>query len=260
MKSYQTIKFESKAGIGYLSLNRPEVRNAISAEMIAELLDIVQDIEKDNDLRVLILTGNGKAFMAGADIAELKRMKPMDILRWNEGIVRIASRIENLRQPVIAAINGAAMGGGLELVIACTFRIIAQSAKVGLPEVKLGIIPGAGGTQRLPRLIGISNATEMILTGDIVGAERALELGIVNQVAADDGVIQAAEKLARRIMANAPLAVEMAKNALDVGKDLPLEQAVQYSQKNCVVCFSTADMQEGMSAFLEKRKPDFKGI
>jgi len=260
MKSYQTIEFESKAGIGYLSLNRPEVRNAISAEMIAELLDIIQDIEKDNDLRVLILTGNGKAFMAGADIAELKRMKPMDILRWNEGIVRIANRLENLRQPVIAAINGAAMGGGLELVIACTFRIIAQSAKVGLPEVKLGIIPGAGGTQRLPRLIGISNATEMILTGDIVGAERALELGIVNQVAADDGVIQAAEKLARRIMANAPLAVEMAKNALDVGKDLPLEQAVQYSQKNCVVCFSTADMQEGMSAFLEKRKPDFKGI
>ena len=260
MKSYQTIEFESKEGIGYLSLNRPEVRNAISEEMIAELLDIVQEIEKDNELRVLILTGKGKAFMAGADIAELKRMKPMEILRWNEGIVRIASRIENLRQPVIAAINGAAMGGGLELAIACTFRIMAQAAKVGLPEVKLGIIPGAGGTQRLPRLIGISNATEMILTGAIVGAERALELGIVNQVTTDTEVIQAAEKLARRIMANASLAVEMAKNALDVGKDLPLEQAVQYSQKNCVVCFSTEDMQEGMSAFLEKRKPDFKGI
>ena len=259
MKSYQTIEFESKGGIGYLSLNRPEVRNAISAEMIAELLDIVQDIEKDNELRVLILTGKGKAFMAGADIAELKRMQPMDILRWNEGIVRIASRLENLRQPVIAAINGAAMGGGLELSIACTFRILAQSAKVGLPEVKLGIIPGAGGTQRLPRLIGISNAAEMILTGDIIGAERALELGIVNQVAADNAVIQAAEKLAGRIMANAPLAVEMAKNAIDVGKDLPLEQAVQYSQKNCVVCFSTADMQEGMSAFLEKRKAEFNG-
>ncbi len=260
MKSYQTIEFKSKGGIGYLSLNRPEVRNAISEQMIVELLDIVQDIEKDNELRVLILTGKGKAFMAGADIAELKKMKPMDILRWNEGIVRFAARLENLRQPVIAVINGAAMGGGLELAIACTFRIMAQSAKVGLPEVKLGIIPGAGGTQRLPRLIGISNATELILTGDIVDAEKALEWGIVNQVAADTEVIEAAEKLARRIMTNAPLAVEMAKNAIDVGKDLPLEQAVQYSQKNCVVCFSTADMQEGMSAFLEKRKPDFKGI
>jgi len=260
MKSYQTIEFEPREGIGYLRLNRPEVRNAINETMIAELLDIVQVIEKDNVLQVLIISGNGKAFMAGADIAELKKMAPMDILRWNEGIVRVASRLENLRQPVIAAINGAAMGGGLELAIACTFRIIAQSAKVGLPEVKLGIIPGAGGTQRLLRLIGISDAAEMILTGDIIDAEKALALGIVNQVAADNEVIQVAEKLARRIMANAPIAVEMAKNALDVGRDLPLEQAVQYAQKNCVVCFSTADMQEGMSAFLEKRKPNFKGI
>jgi len=259
MKSYKTIEFESKAGIGYLRFNRPAVRNAISEEMIAELLDVVGAVEADDQLGVLIVTGNGKAFMAGADIAELKKMSPLDILRWNDGIVRIADRLENLRQPVIAAINGAAMGGGLELAIACTFRIIAKSAKVGLPEVKLGIIPGAGGTQRLPRLIGHSNAAEMILTGDIVDAEKALALGVVNQITADADVIPAAESLARRIMANAPIAVEMAKNALDVGRDLPLEQAVQYAQKNCVVCFSTADMQEGMSAFLEKRKPDFKG-
>ena len=188
MKSYQTIEFESKAGIGYLRLNRPAVRNAISEEMITELLDVVQAIEKDDGVRVVIITGNGKAFMAGADIAELKRMKPMDILRWNEGIVRFAGKIENLRQPVIAAINGAAMGGGLELAIACTFRIMAQSARVGLPEVKLGIIPGAGGTQRLPRLIGISNAAEMILTGDIIDAENALALGLANQIAAGEVV------------------------------------------------------------------------
>lgn len=260
MQSYQTIAFKSEAGIGYLSLNRPDVRNAISQEMIRELLDILQKIDQDNQLRVLIVTGNGKAFMAGADIAELKQMKPMDILRWNEGIVRIANRIETLRQPVIAAINGAAMGGGLELAIACTFRILAQSAKIGLPEVKLGIIPGAGGTQRLPRLIGIANAAEMILIGNLINAGRALELGIVNRVVPDAEVIQAAETMARHIMTNAPIAVEMAKNAINVGRDLPLEQAVQYSQKNCVVCFSTSDMQEGMAAFLEKRKPDFKGL
>lgn len=260
MQPYNTIEFEKKAGVGYLSLNRPEVRNAISQKMIHEMLAILEKIERDDQLRVLILTGKGKAFMAGADIAELKQMKPMDILRWNDGIVRIADRIEKLRTPVIAAINGAAMGGGLELAIACTFRIMARSAKIGLPEVKLGIIPGAGGTQRLPRLIGSSQAAEMILTGDIVDADRALRLGIANRIVPDAEVIQAAETMAERIMANAPIAVELAKDALDVGRDLPLGQAIQYAQKNCVVCFSTADMQEGMSAFLEKRKPDFKGM
>lgn len=260
MQSFNTIEFEKKAGIGYLSLNRPEVRNAISQEMIQDLSEALEKVEQDEKLRVLIVTGKGKAFMAGADIAELKQMKPMDILRWNDGIVRVADRIEGLRQPVIAAINGAAMGGGMELAIACTFRIMARSAKIGLPEVKLGIIPGAGGTQRLPRLIGMPHAAEMILTGDIIDADRALQLGIVNRIVQDSEVIHTAEEMAKRIMANAPIAVELAKNAIDVGRDLPLGQAIQYAQKNCVVCFSTADMQEGMSAFLEKRKPDFKGM
>jgi enoyl-CoA hydratase/carnithine racemase len=250
---------EKKAGIGYLTLNRPEVRNAFSREMIDELQQALTVVDKDNEIRVLIITGAGHVFQAGADISELRCMQPMDILRWNEGIVRINAALEKLRQPVIAAINGAALGGGLELAISCSLRIAAESAVMGLPEVKLGIIPGTGGTQRLPRLIGKGRAAELLLTGKIIDAREAFQIGLVNQVTADEQLMQAAENLTAEILVNAPIAVEMAKDALEVGKDLPLEQAVQYSQKNCITCFSTEDMQEGMAAFLEKRKPRFTG-
>ncbi|MCP4623368.1 MAG: crotonase [bacterium] len=259
VSNYQTIRIENKGGIGFLTLNRPEVRNAFSRQMIDELQQALTAIDIDNEMRVLIITGAGHAFQAGADISELRRMQPLDILRWNEGIVRINAALEKLRQPVIAAINGAALGGGLELAIACTLRVAATSAVMGLPEVKLGIIPGTGGTQRLPRLIGKGRAAELLLTGKIIDARQALEMGLVNQVTEDDNLMPAAENLAAQILVNAPLAVELAKDALEVGKDLPLEQAVQYSQKNCVTCFSTSDMQEGMTAFLEKRKPRFTG-
>jgi enoyl-CoA hydratase len=259
MESYKTIRLDRKDGIGYLTLNRPDVRNAFNQEMIDELRDALRCIDRDEEIRVLIVTGAGRAFQAGADIAELSVMSPMDILRWNEGIVRINADLEKLRQPVIAAINGPAMGGGLELAISCTLRVIVESAKMALPEVKLGIIPGTGGTQRLPRLIGKGRAAELLLTGGVVNAPDALDMGLVNKVAPDGKVVEAAEELARRIMANAPIAVEMAKDALEIGKDLPLEHAVQYSQKNCVTCFSTEDMKEGMTAFLEKREAHFKG-
>lgn len=259
VSNYQTIRMEKKAGIGFLTLNRPEVRNAFSRQMIDELQQALTATDIDHEIRVLIITGAGHAFQAGADISELRRMQPLDILRWNEGIVRINAALEKLRQPVIAAINGAALGGGLELAIACTLRVAAASAVMGLPEVKLGIIPGTGGTQRLPRLIGKGRAAELLLTGKIIDAGQALEIGLVNQVAEDEQLMPAAENLAAQILVNAPLAVEMAKDALEIGKDLPLEQAVQYSQKNCITCFSTADMQEGMAAFLEKRKPRFTG-
>lgn len=259
MGSYKTIRLEQKEGIGYLTLNRAEVRNAFNQEMIDELQEALRVIDKDEEIRVLIITGAGKAFQAGADIAELSLMAPLDILRWNEGIVRINGSLEKLRQPVIAAINGAAMGGGLELAISCTLRIMAESAKMALPEVKLGIIPGTGGTQRLPRLIGKGLAAELLLTGDVITAKDAYRVGLVNRVVPDGETVKAAEELARKIMSNAPVAVEMAKDALEIGKDLPLEHAVQYSQKNCVICFSTKDMKEGMTAFLEKRKPNFVG-
>ena len=259
MKPYKTIRLEKEEGIGFLTLNRPEVRNAFNQEMIDEITDALSLVDKDREIRILIIISAGKAFQAGADIADLSVMKPIEILRWNEGIVRINSALEKLRQPVIAAINGAAMGGGLELAISCTLRVIAESAKMAVPEVKLGIIPGTGGTQRLPRLIGKGRAAEMVLTGEVIGAQDASVMGLVNRVVPDGEAIKAAKELAHRIMANAPIAVEMAKDALEIGKDLPLEHAVQYSQKNCVTCFSTEDMKEGMAAFLEKRKANFKG-
>jgi len=259
MRPYKTISLDKKDGVGFLLLNRPEVRNAFNQVMIDEIRESLECIRKDKEIRVLIVTGAGKAFQAGADIAELRRMSPLELLRWNDGIVRINAALESLPQPVIAAINGAAMGGGLELALACTIRVMEESAKIGLPEVKLGIIPGTGGTIRLPRLIGIGRAAKLILTGDPIGAKDALELGLVDEIVPDGSVLKAAEDLARRIISNAPIAVELAKDAIMIGRDLPIEHAVQYSQKNCVACFSTEDMKEGTSAFLEKRKPRFVG-
>ncbi len=256
---YKTIVVEKKGSITYLTLNRPSVMNAIDQEMIDELRQALSCINQDEETRVLIITGAGKAFQAGADIANLNTMSPLELLRWNEGLVRVNSALEKLRQPVIAAINGAAMGGGLELALACTLRVASENAKLALPEVKLGIIPGTGGTQRLPRLIGKGRAAMMILTGKIIGAEEALEIGLIDQMAPDGEVLQVAEELSSKIIKNAPIAVEMAKDSIEVGLDLPLEQAVQYSQKNCVTCFSTEDKKEGMAAFIEKRKPSFKG-
>lgn len=259
MNAYKTIILEKKDGIGYITLNRPEVFNAISQELIDEFSDALDKVNKDEEIRVLILTGAGKGFQAGADIRELSIMTPMAILRWNEGVLRNHAKLEKLRQPVIAAINGLAMGGGLELALSCSLRVAVEGAKLALPEVKLGIIPGTGGTQRLPRLIGKGNAYELLLTGDTITAEEALKIGLVNKVVPRGEALKAAEELAGRIMANAPIAVEMCKDAVEIGMDLPLEQAIQYSQKNCITCFSTEDMKEGTGAFLEKRKPNFKG-
>jgi enoyl-CoA hydratase/carnithine racemase len=259
MKEYKTIILEKKEGIGYITLNRPEVFNAISQELIDEFSDALEEVNKDYEIRVLILTGAGEGFQAGADIRELSVMTPMSILRWNEGVLRNNAKLEKLRQPVIAAINGLAMGGGLELALSCSIRIAVAGAKLALPEVKLGIIPGTGGTQRLPRLIGKGKAYELLLTGDTITAEEALNIGLVNKVVPKGEALAAAEEMARKIIGNAPIAVEMSKDAVEIGMDLPLEQAIQYSQKNCITCFSTEDMKEGTGAFLEKRKPNFKG-
>ncbi len=259
MTAYQTILVEKKNNIGYITLNRPKVMNAFNEEMIAELRQALALINIDEEIRVLIITGAGKAFQAGADIADLAAMTPIKLLRWNEGLVRVNAALEKLRQPVIAAVNGVALGGGLEFALACTLRVASIRAKFGLPEVTLGIIPGTGGTQRLPRLIGKGRAARMVLTGEIIRAEEAEKIGLIDQVTPEGQALQEAEKLSERILVQAPIAVEMAKDAIEIGMDLPLEQAIQYSQKNCVTCFSTEDMKEGTSAFLEKRKPDFKG-
>jgi enoyl-CoA hydratase len=257
--AYETILLDRKEGIGYLTLNRPKVFNAISDQMIREMKRAVEELHQDPSVGVVIVTGAGRAFQSGADIQELSRMSPLQILQWNQGVVENMEALERMRQPVIAAINGYALGGGLELALACTIRVAAASAKMGLPEVKIGILPGAGGTQRLPRLIGKGLAAEIILTGEMIDAQEAYRIGLVNRVVPDDQVMAAAEGMARKILENAPVAVALAKDAIEVGKNLPLEGAIQYAQKNCVTCFATEDMKEGTAAFIAKRKPQFKG-
>ncbi|MFH0845077.1 MAG: enoyl-CoA hydratase/isomerase family protein [Pseudomonadota bacterium] len=259
MKTYKTILLEKRGGIGYLTLNRPEVRNAFNEEMMTEIRDALSLVDGDEEIRVLIITGAGKVFQAGADIAELRAMTPMEYLRWNKGLIGIDSDIKNLRQPVIAAINGAAMGGGLGLAIACTLRVISESAKMGIPEVKLGACAGTGLIQELPKIIGKGRAAEWLLTGDPIDAHEAFRIGLVNRVVPDGEVVKAAEELAGKIIPNAPIAVEMTKEALEAGFDLPADYGARFSRKNCSICCSTGDMKEGMTAFLEKRAADFKG-
>ncbi len=254
-----TIILEKKEKIAHLILNRPEVHNAINDQMIAEIRQAVEALHGDESVRVVIITGSGKAFQAGADIAELSRMDPIQILKWNQSIVENFNALEEMRQPVIAAINGFALGGGLELALACTLRIASEKARMGLPEVKIGIIPGAGGTQRLPRLIGKGIAAEIILTGEMIDAQTAYRIGLVNRVVPHEELMKAAEELANKIIANGPIAISLAKDAMHVGEGLPLHAAIQYAQKNCVTCFATEDMREGTRAFLEKRTAQFKG-
>jgi len=254
-----TIILERSGKIAWITLNRPEVFNAINDQMIAEFGQAISDIGKDENIGVVIITGAGKAFQAGADIQELSRMNPLQILKWNQGIVENFNTLERLRQPVIAAINGFALGGGLELAVACTIRIASERAKMGLPEVKIGIIPGAGGTQRLPRLVGKGFAAEIVLTGEMIDAQTAYRIGLVNKVVPHDELMKVSEEIANKIIMNAPIAVSLAKDAIEVGKDLPLDAAIQYAQKNCVTCFTTEDMKEGTKAFIEKRPPKFKG-
>lgn len=257
--SYETILLERKEGIGYLTLNRPKVFNAINEQMIQETRKALEDLDQDMTIRAVIITGAGKAFQSGADIEELSRMSPLEILRWNQGVVENFDTLERMRPPVIAAINGFALGGGLELALACTLRVASETARMGLPEVKIGLLPGAGGTQRLPRLIGKGLAAEMILTGEMIDAQEAYRVGLVNRVVPAERLMATAEEIGRKILSNAPVAVALAKDAIEVGKNLPLDGAIQYAQKNCVTCFSTEDMKEGTAAFLQKRDPQFKG-
>lgn len=257
--AYKTLKLERRDSLMILTLNRPAILNAINQVMIQELNQAFAEIGQDLNVRVLIIRGAGRIFQAGADINELNAMSPLELLRWNNGIVRALDALQFLPQPSIAAMHGYALGGGLELALACTMRIAAQHTKLGLPEVKLGVLPAAGGPQRLMRLVGKGRAAEMLLTGEPISAEEALHIGLVNKVVALDDLLPSAEKLAAAIIANGPVAVEMVKDALEIGEGLPVREAIQYAQKNQVTCFCTKDRHEGTRAFLDKRKPNFRG-
>jgi enoyl-CoA hydratase len=258
--AFENLLYEKRNGIGYVAVNRPEKLNALNRKTMDELHDCFQEIERDDEVRAVILTGAGeKAFVGGADINELAVQTPVEGKELSRRGQKILDLIEQLGKPVIAAVNGYALGGGCELALACTIRIASENARLGQPEVKLGLIPGYAGTQRLPRLVGKGRALEMVLSGEPVSAAEAYRIGLVNQVVPAQDLIAAAEKLARKILANAPLAVKFALEAVNHGLEMTQAEG-QFLEANLFgLCCTTADMQEGTRAFLEKRLARFTG-
>jgi len=258
---YENIQIAFENGIAEVSICRPDKLNALNDETLIELTDAFSELSMNEDLRVVILTGGEAkrpAFVAGADIAQLAEQGPLEAKDRSELGQAVCDLIENLGCPVIAAINGFAFGGGLELALACHFRLASEEARVGLPEVTLGIIPGFGGTQRLPRIIGLGPALEMMTTGRHVKADEAHELGLVNHVYAADKLMDEARALAGKIAANGPIAVRYVLESVLVGRSLPIGEALAYEANLFGLVSSTADMREGLTAFLEKRKADFR--
>lgn len=258
-----TIKYDKEETIGIITLNRPERLNAISLEMRQEIAALLQEISRDDQIRVVILTGGDKCFCPGVDLKETPGM--MDLVSENI-LYRIVNRktiihclIEDFEKPVIAAVSGIALGGGCELALACDLRIASESAKFGLPEINLGGLPAGGGTQRLPRLIGVAKAKEMIMTGDPIDAQEAYRIGLVNKVVPVVSLLEEAKKIARRISEKAPLTMKMAKIAINKGMQLDLGSALDYEAQCVTVLYKTEDRKEAINAFKEKRKPLFKG-
>lgn len=255
----ETLRYEVEDGIAVVTLNRPDKLNALSREVLDELDACFVEVGNDDAVRGIILTGaGGKAFAAGADIAEFRAMTAMDGHRFALRGQAVFNRIASLRKPVIAAVNGFALGGGCELAISCQLRTASENASFGQPEVNLGIIPGYGGTQRLPRLIGLGMAMEMILTGERISARRALDIGLVNRLYPDDTLIDGTKELLQGIMSKAPAALGLAIEALR-SSDIPLHEGLRYEATLFGQCCGTEDFSEGIDAFLTRRKPEFKG-
>ena len=256
----ENILLEKKTFIAYVTVNRPKVLNALNMATMEELRAAFTDIKNDAAIRVAILTGSGeKAFIAGADISELAKHDAVSGKEYTHRGQSVLDLIESLGKPVIACINGFALGGGCEIAMACTMRLASSNAKLGQPEVKLGIIPGYGGTQRLPRLVGKGIAMQLALTGEMISADDAYRIGLVNEVTAPGDLIPRAEALAQKIIANAPLAIQYAMEAVNHGLDLTLVEGLYLEATLFGVCCATEDKTEGTTAFLEKRAAAFKG-
>lgn len=258
---YRDIKLSRSGAAATIVVDRPRVRNAIRFETMLEIDDALDAIEGDAALRVVVITGAGeKAFVSGGDISVMaKDLSYVDTLRDVNRGQDVITRIENFPLPVIARINGYALGGGAEIALGCDFRIASENAVLGLPEIRLGIIPGYGGTQRLPRLIGLARAKELILTGDRVSAREAFELGMVNRVVPRERLDAEVRALVEKLSKRPPVAVHMAKAALNNGVQADLRTGLEMEARYYALCFGTEDRREGMNAFMEKREPVFRG-
>lgn len=260
MSDLRHLRVEWDGELAVVTIDRQEKLNALNAEVMAELGVVFDSLGPDGAVRAVILTGaGGRAFVAGADITELARMESLEAVRVSREGQRVFRTIERCPKPVIAAIGGYALGGGCELALACHMRIASTSARFGLPEVGLGIIPGYGGTVRLRRVVGLGHANEMILTGEPIDAARAREIGLVSAVVESDALLHEAKKLARRVTRNGPLAVRMALESIYRGADMGSDEALDLESALFGLLASSGDMREGMEAFLQKRKPGFRG-
>jgi len=254
---YTNILTSKQDGYAIVQFNRPEVLNAINMKLMEELVDALESFDKDHDVRAIIITGNEKAFAAGADIKEMADASAVDMLirdqfaRWD--------RIRKIKKPIIAAVSGFALGGGCELSMTCDIIIASETAKFGQPEINIGVMPGAGGTQRLTRAIGKYKAMEMVLTGKMITAEEALRWGLVVKVVPVESYLDEAKTLAREIASKPPVAVQLAKEAVLKSFDTTIEGGLEYERKNFYLLFASEDQKEGMNAFVEKRKAQWKG-
>lgn len=255
---YQTITVKSQDGICLLTINRPEALNALSGEVIRELNESLVQLEQDPSIRVVIITGAGKAFVAGADIAYMEQLSAEQARSFAADTDAVYEKIRQSAKIYIAAVNGYALGGGCELALACDLCVASQRARFGLPEVSLGILPGGGGTQRLSLRVGVQKAKEMILTGEAIKADEALRIGLVLRLTAPEDLLKEAYDLARRILKNAPLAVSYAKACIQRTQAPVLDTGIAYENLMFSLCFANVEQREGMRAFLEKRQPVFQ--
>lgn len=252
------VKYEQKDQVAVLTIDRPEALNALNTQVLCDLDEAIAKVEQADDVRVVILTGAGRSFVAGADIGEMKGFSAIDGKKFGVHGGSIFLRLENLSKPVIAAVNGFALGGGCELAMACDLILASDKAKFGQPEVGLGITPGFSGTQRLPRRVGIGKAKELIFTGKMIKADEAEKIGLANRVVPADKLMEEAKSLAGEILKNAPIAVKYAKAAIDRGVDMDVDNGIRLENELFAMCFATKDQKEGMNAFLEKREAKFK--
>lgn len=254
----KNVIYDKQDNLVVIRLNRPKALNALSDALLDDLEIAVSAAEKDEDVKVVIVTGEGMAFAAGADIAAMKDMNAIEGLEYAKKGQALYRHIEEIRKPFIAAVNGFALGGGFELTLACDLRVVSSKAKLGLPETSLGIIPGFGGSQRLARLIGDTKAKELIFTAGMMKPEEALSIGLINKVVEPEMLMEESLKLAGKILANAPIAVGYAKDAINRGRQVDIDSAESMEALYVGMCFATEDLHEGMTAFVEKRKAEFK--
>lgn len=261
MKNFENIlvtkNYRDHQHIALIQLNRPKVLNALSTDLLRELVQATNELDKDKDVRVVILTGNDRAFAAGADIGQMAEASPIDQI--NENRMRLWKELLMNSKPVIAAVNGFALGGGCELAMSCDFIVAGDSAKFGQPEIKIGTIPGAGGTQRLTRAIGKSKAMLAILTGDMMDAYEAEKSGLVAKVVPAETLLQETFEIAKTIANRAPVAVKLAKEAVNMAFEVSLRDGLEFERRNYFITFSSKDQKEGMKSFIEKREPKYEG-